>query len=318
MSMRVLVTGAAGFIGSSVCSLLLHRKHTVVGVDSFTPFYSEKIKQANVKSICGNGGGDRFAFHRLDLTRDDLKPLLGDIDAVIHLAGQPAVGPSFGPDFTGYLNHNVLATHRLLEASGQVKLFIYASSSSVYGKVRSPFREDAAVQPISPYGMTKLAGEQLCLIYAQQARVPAMAFRFFTVYGPRQRPDMAFTRLCKAALTGTAFPMHGTGKQERDFTYVDDVADLLERALGLGKPGMLLNLGGGSRTSLLSAISIVEGLSGRRVALDQRDAAIGDMPVTHADTHELIKVFGHRAETPVRDGLALQLDWVKAHLDLYP
>lgn len=309
--MRIVVTGAAGFIGSHLAERLLADQHDVVGVDALTPYYDVRIKRDNLKAATH----PRFSFHEADLRTADLRPLLADAEVIFHLAGQPGVD-SFGPRFADYVGHNLTATHRLLEAAQGVKLVVLASSSSVYGSAPAPFREDGPVMPTTPYGITKLAAEQLCLQYSANGMVPAMAFRFFTVYGPRQRPDMAFTRLCRAALKNEAFPVRGTGEQVRDFTFVGDIVDGLAAALSKGKPGMLLNLGGGTSVVLNDSIAIIERLAGKKIRIDRQPVKPGEMDRNPADPSKLKAAFGFAPKTSIEDGLRKQFEWVKAHLDL--
>ncbi len=313
--MRIVVTGAAGFIGSHLSERLLAEGHDVVGIDALTPYYDSRIKNSNVDAILSRSGQPRFTLHKVDLCEADLTPLVRGAEIVYHLAGQPGVD-SFGPRFSDYVRHNLTATHRLLEAAGGVKLVVLASSSSVYGSAPSPFREDGPVQPTTPYGITKLAAEQLCLQYSANGMVPAMAFRFFTVYGPRQRPDMAFTKLCRAVLRDEPFPVRGTGEQVRDFTYVGDIVDALVAAAGKGKPGMLLNLGGGTSVSLNRAIAIVEQLAGRTVKIDRQPAKPGEMDRNPADPTRLRETLGFAPKTPIEEGLRRQFEWVNEHLAL--
>ncbi|MEK7477307.1 MAG: NAD-dependent epimerase/dehydratase family protein [Candidatus Coatesbacteria bacterium] len=311
--MKVLVTGVAGFIGSTLAERLLDAGHEVVGIDCFTPYYSRALKEANMSGFIES---PRFQFHEADLRSAEIAPLLNGIEVVVHLAGQPGVRGSFGPDFALYAEHNILATHRLLEASRMVRLFVFASSASVYGSVPVPMREDGPVRPVSPYGVTKLAAEQLCLQYAAQGLVPAMAFRFFSVYGPRQRPDMAFPRLIRTVLDRDEFTILGTGDQQRDFTYVGDVVDALVAALAKGKGGLLLNLGGGHKVSLNHTIAIVERLAGLKAKIARLPAAAGDMEVTEADATRLRAELGFAPKTSIEDGLANEVEWVRANLKL--
>ena len=311
--MTVLVTGAAGFIGSHLCEGLLAAGHEVVGVDAFTANYHPRIKHANADALRGRKG---FTLYEADLRTTPLEPLLRDVQVVFHLAGRPGVRDSIGPSFADYVEQNILVTHRLLEAAGHVKLLVFASSSSVYGTAPAPFREDGPVHPISPYGITKLAAESLCLQYAALKRAPAMAFRFFTVYGARGRPDMAFTPLARAILTGEPFPLFGTGEQTREFTEVTDIVRGLLLAIEKGRPGVLLNIGGGHTASMNHAIAVLEKLAGKKAHVDRRPVAAGDMPATQADTSRIRRELGFRPEVTLEEGLRRQLEWVRAHLAL--
>jgi len=311
--MRALVTGVAGFIGSTLAERLLSAGHEVVGVDAFTPYYSRAVKEANLAGILDD---PRFRFSEADLRTAELAPFLEGVEVVVHLAGRPGVRGSFGPEFASYTEHNILATHRLLEASRQVRLFVFASSSSVYGSVPTPMREDGPTRPVAPYGVTKLAAEQLCLQYAAQGLVPAMAFRFFSVYGPRQRPDMAFTPLIRKVLDGEEFAVFGTGDQQRDFTYVADVVDAIAAALAKGRSGLLLNLGGGHKVTLNESIRIIERLAGKKARIARQPAAAGDMLVNEADTARLKSELDFTPKTPLETGLGSQLEWVRANIRL--
>ena len=307
--MRVLVTGAAGFIGSHLAERLLADGHEVTGVDCFTPDYAEALKRSFVAPSLAN---PRFRFLEADLRTTDPVPLVGSADVVYHLAAQAGVRASFGPQFADYVAHNILATHRLLEAARAakgLKLMVYASSASVYGDVPVPMREEGPTRPTSPYGITKLAAEQLCLRYAAEMGVPAMAFRFFNVFGPRQRPYMAFTRLAVAMMAGAEFPLYGNGAMERDFTEVGDIVDTLVEAAKRGKPGMLLNIGGGHRISLLQAIEVFEKVSGKKALLRKEPARMGEMARAEADNSALKAAFGFAPKVSLEAGLARQWAW---------
>ena len=313
--MRCLVTGAAGFIGSHLAERLLDGGHQVTGLDCFTAYYYRALKEKNLAGAKSKKG---FAFVEADLLDAGLARVLDGIDVVYHLAGQPGV-KSFGPQFSDYIDNNLKATHRLLEAardSRGIRIFVYASSASVYGDVPVPMREDGPTRPTSPYGITKLAAEQLCLQYAAQNMVPAMALRFFNVFGPRQRPDMAFTRLAVAALTGAEFPLYGTGGQERDFTGVGDIVDALVRAGEIGRPGLVLNVGGGHRVSLTAAIDALERISGIAVRIRREPPQVGAMERMEADTERLRKEFGFAPRVSLEEGLRLQLEWARENLPL--
>jgi nucleoside-diphosphate-sugar epimerase len=272
--MHALVTGAAGFIGSHLTDALLRDGHRVTALDCFTDYYDVAIKRQNAAGFAAN---DRCELIEADLLEVDLPALLEPVDVVFHQAGQPGVRLSWGESFAVYDRLNVLATQRLLEAAHGADLdrFVYASSSSVYGEaVRYPTTESDLPQPMSPYGVTKLAGEHLCALYAHQWSIPTVALRYFTVYGPRQRPDMAFHRLTRAALTGEPFPLYGTGEQIRDFTFVDDVVQAnLRAAVADLEPGLVMNIAGGGAARLRDLIDLAGELAGRPVNLDRQPAA---------------------------------------------
>jgi UDP-glucose 4-epimerase len=245
--MKALVTGAAGFIGSTLSTALLDRKAAVVGIDCFTDYYARAIKEQNLEPLRSRS---EFQFVEAALQTVDLEPLLDGVTHVFHLAAQAGVRGSWGEQFQTYTSHNVDATQRLLEmlTGRPIARLVYASSSSVYGDVAPiPMREDAYIQPVSPYGVTKLAAEHLCNLYHANHGVPAVSLRYFTVYGPRQRPDMGFHRFIRAALLGEPITLFGDGEQSRDFTFVDDAVGATMAAGDRGRPGTVYNIGGGCR-----------------------------------------------------------------------
>ena len=309
---RVLITGAAGFIGSHLTERLLAEGTELVGIDCFTDYYDRELKERN---LTGSLGHRNFTFHALDLSTDDLDGLLEDVDTVIHLAGQPGVRLSFGDGFATYVRHNVLATQRLLEEAvrNPVDRFAYASSSSVYGDAPSyPTSETSERNPVSPYGMTKLATEELCNVYHRNFGVAAVGLRFFTVYGPRQRPDMAFTKFLSRAVNDQPLPLIGTGRQIRDFTYVDDIVEGTIAAAQHGTPGGAYNLGGGQPVELRHALDLISELLGRPIALERIAGGLGEATRTGCDGTLAERDLGFVPRTALRDGLAAQLDWVLA------
>jgi nucleoside-diphosphate-sugar epimerase len=301
---RALVTGAAGFIGSHLCEHLLAEGDVVVGVDCFTPYYDIARKRGNIASLTGRDG---FTLREEDLSTADLDDLLHGIEVVYHLAAQPGVRASWGADFEIYVRHNILAMQRLLEACRDRPLrFVYASSSSIYGDAEAlPTRETAVPAPISPYGMTKLAGEHLCRAYGSGGKLQTAALRLFTVYGPRQRPDMAFARLVDAAVRGDEFVIYGDGEQTRDFTFVGDVVRAFRLCALSGWVGAA-NIGGGSRTSLNRAIEIVGSLAGE-VTVRREGAQRGDVQHTAADVSLAREAFGWSPEIDLPQGLDLMV-----------
>lgn len=305
--MRTLVTGAAGFVGSHLCTHLLEQGNDVVGIDAITDFYDVRRKEANLASLTA---WDSFTFRRLDLLNAPLRQLLDGVEVVFHLAGQPSVRASWGPEFAVYVDRNVLATQRLLEISRQtpVRKIVYASSSSVYGDAESyPTAEAMQPRPISPYGVTKLAAEHLCELYRVNFGTPTVSLRLFTVYGPSQRPDMAFSRLIAAALASRPFPLFGDGSQTRDFTYVGDVVRAMSVAAKSSWSGVA-NIGGGSRTSMAEVIRTVGTLLGHEVETVRRPTQPGDVRDTAADITVARHAFGYAPAVPLADGLARMLE----------
>jgi nucleoside-diphosphate-sugar epimerase len=305
--MRAVVTGAAGFVGSALCTHLLERGEDVVGIDAMTDFYDVTRKEANLAALTA---WDSFTFHRVDLVDAPLRQLLDGAEVVFHLAGQPGVRPSWGREFGVYVERNILATQRLLETlrHASVRKIVYSSSSSVYGDAASyPTAETVRPRPVSPYGMTKLAAEHLCELYRANFGTPTASLRLFTVYGPGQRPDMAFSRLIDAALSATPFPLFGDGNQTRDFTYVGDVVAALCAAAGSTWTGVA-NIGGGSRTSMAEVIQIIGPLAGRPVEIARRPAQPGDVRDTAADTTVARQAFGYAPAVPLAEGLSRMVE----------
>ena len=302
--MRYVVTGAAGFIGSHLAEALVAAGHEVLGVDCFTDYYDPAEKEANAAGL---------DVRRLDLAQDTL-PLDG-VDGVFHLAGQPGVR-SFGDVFALYLRRNVLATQRVLHAAAAAGVrVVLASSSSVYGDAEAyPTSEDAEPRPISPYGITKLGCEHLARAYAAGFDLDAVVVRYFTVYGPRQRPDMLFRRVCEALLGGGTFEVYGGGRQSRSFTEVGDAVAATVAAMERAPAGALYNVGGGDEASVLESIALLERLSGR--ALDVRHAgeAKGDVRRTRADVSRIRAALGWEPRTRLEDGLARMWSWASGRV----
>ncbi len=308
--MKALVTGAAGFIGSHLTAALLDRGADVTGVDCFTDYYPRSIKESNVAVNAGRPG---FHFIQASLQATDLGALLEDKTHVFHLAAQAGVRKSWGHDFRVYTDNNVDATQRLLEACVDRPLhrFVYASSSSVYGdNVSMPMREDALPQPVSPYGVTKLAAEQLCYLYFANHGVPTTSVRYFTVYGPRQRPDMAFHRFIRAALRGDAITLYGDGEQTRDFTFVTDAVAATIAAGDRGKTGCAYNVGGGSRVSVNRLFEIIAAIHGRPLEIRREPAQKGDMRDTFADTSRARADLGFAPQVSLEQGLEAEYRWL--------
>jgi len=305
---RALVTGCAGFIGSHLCERLLDTGYEVVGVDCFTDYYERETKESNLTAFLHEPD---FEFRPVDLSEGELEGLLDGVSTVFHLAGQPGVRLSFGKSFETYLRHNLLATQRLLEEAvrSPVDSFVYASSSSVYGDAPAfPCDELAERRPVSPYGMTKLATEELAAVYHRDFEVPTVGLRYFTVFGPRQRPDMAFARFLRLALAGKPLPIYGNGCQIRDFTYVSDIVDGTIAAAQRGTPGSVYNLGGGNPVLLRDAVSLIGELVGRPLELERRPGMLGDAVRTGCDGRRAQRELGFEAKTPLGVGLAAQLE----------
>jgi len=308
---RALVTGCAGFIGSYLAESLLADGYDVVGVDCFTDNYPRVDKQANLAVARDH---DRFSFAGTDLVTADAEWLLDGCDVVFHLAAEPGVRSSWGQRFDRYLRNNIRATQRLLEASHRApeRRIVYASSSSVYGESeRLPTPEDAAPQPLSPYGVTKLAAEQLCRLYHANHGVDAVALRFFSVYGPRQRPDMAFRRFCEAAVAHAPIDVYGDGRQTRDFTFVVDVvAAARAAAVAEGVAGEAYNVGGGSRVSLAAALELLARIAGRPLDIRRHERESGDVQDTGADISRARRDLGFAPATDLPAGLRAEFEWV--------
>jgi len=312
---KALVTGAAGFIGSTLADALTRRGTAVVGLDCFTDYYAREIKEQNLAPLRSRPG---FTFVEDQLQTADLDRLLEGVTHVYHLAAQAGVRKSWGQDFLTYTTHNVDATQRLLEAVKERSLtrFVYASSSSVYGDgVPIPMREDAMVQPVSPYGVTKLAAEHLCLLYTANYGVPTVSLRFFTVYGPRQRPDMGFHRFIRAALTGQPITLYGDGEQTRDFTFVEDIVAALMAAGDRGRSGSVYNIGGGSRVSINEVLALIERITGRTLDIRREASQKGDMRDTFADTSRAKTELGFEPSTSLEQGLRAEAEWLSGLLD---
>jgi UDP-glucose 4-epimerase len=301
------VTGAAGFIGSRVSERLLDRGVSVIGVDRFSDYYDPAVKAANVQRLADR---PEFSLLEADLVDAASPELLDGVSVVYHLAGQPGVRPSWGRSFEIYANDNVMATQALLEAAKEVSLerFVYSSSSSIYGNAeRFPTLETDRPQPLSPYGVTKLAAEHLCHLYAKSYGVPACSLRYFSVYGPRQRPDMAFHRFIRAAVSGEPVPIFGDGLQTRDFTYVDDIAAATLAAAELGVPGEVYNVAGGSRVTVLDVLAILEGILDAPISVHHEEAARGDARDTSGDTTKATRDLGYVPSVTLEEGLAAQV-----------
>jgi UDP-glucuronate 4-epimerase len=302
--MRYVVTGAAGFIGSHLSVTLIGRGNDVAGVDCFTDYYDPALKEANAEGL---------DVARLDLAQEDLD--LSGVDGVFHLAGQPGVR-SFGDVFEEYVRRNLLASRRLFEAAAASGVrVVFASSSSIYGDAeRYPTPEETEPRPISPYGVTKLGCEQLAHAYAQGFGLDAVVLRYFTFYGPRQRPDMALARVVDALTRGSSFELYGDGLQSRSFTYVADGIEATIAAMERAAAGTVYNVGGGEEATMRQAIETLERVSGRTLDLIERPAAAGDVRRTSADATRIGRDLGWRATTSLTDGLQAQWEWASARV----
>jgi nucleoside-diphosphate-sugar epimerase len=311
---RALVTGVAGFIGSNLADRLLADGWQVRGVDRFTAFYEEVLKRQNLASAVGHPS---FTLVEADLLSADLGELLADVDVIFHQAAQPGVRLSWADGFRLYNELNVNVTQRLLGAARHRRArFVYASSSSVYGNAaRYPTSEDDPTTPHSPYGVTKLAGELLCSAYAQNFGVPIVSLRYFTVYGPRQRPDMAIHRMIEAAVRGLSFPAFGDGSQVRDFTYVGDIveANVLAARTELA-PGTVMNVAGGGSTTVRELLDLVGSIVGRDVPVSWQPAQPGDVRRTGGSTDRAARLLGWKPVVDIRAGVSRQVDWHRATL----
>jgi UDP-glucuronate 4-epimerase len=305
--MSALITGVAGFIGSHLAERLVGSGASVIGTDGFTTYYDPALKRRNLEGLAGS---ERFRLVEGNLRDLDLGDLLAGVEDVYHLAGQPGVRRSWGREFEIYLNENLLATQLLLEAvrDTDVRRFVFASSSSVYGDAeRLPTLESDTPRPVSPYGVTKLAGEHLCHLYFSRFDVPTVPLRYFTVFGPRQRPDMAFTRFIRAAAEDREVEIFGDGLQSRDFTYVDDAVSATIAAAEGGRPGEAYNIAGGAQATVLEVIEILGELLGRAVPVRHLPPVPGDARHTGGDTDKARGDLGYVPRTGLREGLSRQI-----------
>ncbi|HHX88104.1 MAG TPA: NAD-dependent epimerase/dehydratase family protein [Firmicutes bacterium] len=305
--MLSLVTGVAGFIGSHLARRLLSEGCLVWGVDCFSDYYSRRIKERNIRSFIDH---PHFTLLERDLL-DCPDQLLEGVDVVFHQAAQPGVRASWGKEFTIYTRHNILATQRLLEAARKysLKRFVFASSSSVYGKAVSlPMEEESLPRPVSPYGVSKLAAEHLCSLYYRNFKVPTVSLRYFTVYGPGQRPDMAFHRFVRAAYQQEELTIFGIGEQTRDFTFIDDIVEAnLAASRREEAVGNIYNIGGGSRISINGVISILNRLVGQSLKVKYLPVQAGDPPHTYADTSRARQDLGFSPQVTLEEGLKEQI-----------
>jgi UDP-glucuronate 4-epimerase len=312
---RALVTGCAGFIGSTLSERLLKDGWEVVGLDAFISNYDRRIKEHNLAQLLLH---PRFRFFENDLRNLSFRELLAAVDVVFHQAALPGVRTSWGSQFQEYVDHNILVTQALLEAAKDVHLhkIIYASSSSVYGGTEGPTDEHRTPQPISPYGVTKLSAEQLCQLYAKAFGVPVVSLRYFTVFGPRQRPDMAFHKFIKSILAGQPIQVYGDGKQSRDFTFIDDAVTANLLAATSTVSGEVFNIGGISHLTVREAISLIEKHTGKQATLHHLPEQPGDPKHTFADITKAKTLLGYDPQFDVEKGIALQIQQVRSLYNL--
>lgn len=307
--MKTLVTGAAGFIGSHLCERLLAAGQEVVGVDAFIPYYPRAQKERNLAASLSNPG---FTFHEADLRSAPIGELLHGVDSIIHEAAMPGLMASWH-DFDAYMTCNIQATHRLLDAcrGTSIKRLLYVSTSSVYG-LEALGSEESTPSPVSPYGVTKLAGEMLCRAYRESFGLPVIICRYFSVFGPRQRPDMAYHIFIKALLVGEKIGVFGDGRQSRGNTYVSDCVDATVLALQQGRIGEIYNVGGGTEAELIDVIHLLEHLTGRQAELEYLPARPGDQKRTFADTRKIRTELGWQPKVSLQEGLSRQVEWTRS------
>lgn len=306
--MKALVTGCAGFIGSTLTDRLLNDGYEVIGIDRFSDYYSKELKRENLSLAMSH---PKFTLIEKDIVEMKDFP---DVDYVFHLAAQAGVRASWGESFAIYTRDNIQATQRLLEfyKESGIRKFVYSSSSSAYGNVGLPMHEEMRTQPVSPYGVTKLAAEDLCYLYWKNYSVPTVSLRYFTVYGPRQRPDMGIHKFFSAILNGEEVTVYGDGSQTRDFTYIDDAISANILAAIISVSGEVCNIGGGNRISVIDLIRTIEEITGTVARIRYSDEQKGDVSDTWADTRKSSEILGWQAQVRVHEGLVRYRDWLKA------
>ena len=310
VTMRALVTGCAGFIGSHLVDKLLGLGYKVVGIDCFTDYYLREIKEANISNALKNKNFKLIEEDILDMNK------FPEMDYVFHLAAQAGVRASWGKSFEIYTRSNVQATQKLLEfyKDLNIKKFVYASSSSVYGDAELPMKENSLLKPVSPYGVTKLAGENLCYLYWKNYNVPTVSLRYFTVYGPGQRPDMAIHKFVRAILNDEEITTYGDGTQTRDFTFVDDAVEATILAAENNLVGEVFNIGGGSRISVNDLIKLIEEIIGKKARERYVEKQKGDVRDTLADITKTTKILKWTPKIKLEEGLSGEIKWMKRKL----
>lgn len=309
--MKTIVTGAAGFIGSHLCERLLSEGHEVTGVDSFLDYYPRWIKEMNLSPLRES---ESFQLVEKNILEIDWPTVLAGVDVVYHLAAQAGVRASWSKNFVVYTRNNIEATQLLLEASKLFKLkkFVFASTSSVYGDIKDiPMKEESLLQPISPYGVTKVAAEDLCYLYWKNFGIPCVALRYFTVYGPRQRPDMGFYKFLLALLEDRTITIFEDGNQTRDFTFIDDIIDGTLAAAERGVPGATYNLGGGSRISVNEVLKVISEMSDAELKVRYAEKQKGDMRHTYASTEKARQEIGYVPQVQLAEGLKREFEWLR-------
>ncbi|GAK61037.1 NAD-dependent epimerase/dehydratase [Candidatus Vecturithrix granuli] len=309
--MKCLVTGAAGFLGSHISERLIGMGAEVIGIDCFIDYYPRALKEKNLEYLRTQ---DKFTFLEESLLRVNLVELLNGVEYIFHQAAQAGVRASWGKDFEIYTENNIKATQYLLEAckSHSIKRLVYASSSSVYGDVKEfPMRESMYPQPISPYGVSKLAAEHLCYLYWKNFSVPTVSLRYFTVYGPRQRPDMAFNKFIKALLAGGVIRIYGDGEQTRDFTFYSDAVQANIAAMTAGQLGGVYNIGGGSRVTVNHVLMLLETITGITPKVAYEGGQKGDVRHTYADTSRAKLDLGYEPQVDIEEGLRQEYEWLQ-------
>ena len=313
-----IVTGVAGFIGSSLAEQLLKNKFKVIGIDNFTRYYKKEIKQNNIKSFRKN---ENFSLITKDILNTDLKGIFNKADFLFHLAAQPGVRSSWGKDFENYSKNNIQVSQKLLEyakSSETLKKIILASSSSVYGIKNGKMSEKTTnTEPVSPYGVSKLAVEHLAKAYVKNFDLPIVMLRYFTVYGPKQRPDMAFMKFIMKSLRKKPITVYGNGNQKRSFTYIDDIVDATISSTNVSKNGEIINVGGGGINSIKKNIEVLSNILEREIEISYEDFPNGDVNRTEADITKAKKLIGFKPKISLKEGLEFQCEFVKKNRKVY-